>query len=522
MRRPAFRKAVKGAQISKTASVPAPIRGWNTKDPLAEMDPTFAVNTENWTGRSTDVRVRRGNANHVTGISGQVESLMPYNAQGGTQKLFGAAGSSIYDFTTAGGVGSAVVGSLSNARWQHVNFTNSAGDSYLCCFNGADAPQYWDGSSWIAITASSSPAIVGVTATTLINACVFKRRLYLVAVNSLSLYYLPIDSVGGTVNATRLDGYFSKGGYIVSCETWTVDGGEGFDDHLVVVSSEGQVAVFKGTNPSSASSWALAGVWNLGEPIGRRCMIKYKSDVTLLTVEGVVPLAKALQSSQIDPSTSLTFNIQEAIQASSEAYKSNFGWEMTVYPQDNQLILNVPVREGSEQQQYVMNTLNGSWWRWTGLAANCWAISNEIAYFGTDGGVQVFGTVYADVGANISTDIQQAYSYLGSRGRLKSLKSARPNILANGNPSVFVGVSIDFNSIPVTNPASFTPLFSGIWDSGTWDSAVWSGDISTFTDWQTVFAVGTACGLRVKTVSNGLDLRLAATDYLYEFGGVVG
>jgi hypothetical protein len=336
------------------------------------------------------------------------------------------------------------------------------------------------------------------------------------------LYYLPIDSVGGTVNSTRLDGYFSKGGYIVSCETWTVDGGEGIDDHLVVVSSEGQVAVFKGTNPSSASSWALVGVWNVGEPIGRRCMIKYKGDVALLTVEGILPLASALQSTQVDPSTSLSFNIQEAVQTSSTIYKSNYGWSMTVYPQDNQLIVNIPVMEGADQQQYVMNTINGSWWRWTGLNANCWAVSDEICYYGGNGAVEVFGTTFDDAGENITGDIQQAYSYLGSRGRLKSLKSARPNVLSNGNPSIAIGVSVDFSPAPYLSPASFSTFSSGVWDSGTWDGAIWGGGVISFNDWQTIFATGTSAGLRIKTVSNGLDLRISATDYLYEFGGVIG
>lgn len=54
----------------------------------------------------------------------------------------------------------------------------------------------------------------------------------------------------------------------MAAETWTLDSGEGLDDYLVVTTSEGQVGVFRGTDPTSVATWGLVGVWNLGEPIG--------------------------------------------------------------------------------------------------------------------------------------------------------------------------------------------------------------------------------------------------------------
>ena len=519
MRKPAFRKVRKGRQLASTTSVPAPVMGWNAKDSLANMEELFAVETDNFFGQTTDVRVRRGWEDHVTGIGAQVESLMPYNSQDGTTTLFGAAGDSFYDMTTAGAVGAAVVGSLSSAMWQHTNFTNSAGNSYLCCFNGLDEPQYWNGSTWTAITGASSPAIVGITTTDIVNATVFKRRMYLILNNSLSLYYLPIDSVGGAAKSTRLDGYFSQGGYIVSAGTWTLDAGEGLDDYFVVVSSEGQVAVFNGTNPSSASTWGLVGVWNLGEPVGRRCLMKYGGDLLYLNVQGLFPLSKAMQSSQTSPEVALTDNISRAFTEATFAHKSKDGWDITFFPQGNQVLVNIPVRSGSEQEQYVMNTITKSWWRFTGIESNCWAISNEKLYFGGNGNVGHFGEVYADNTEDIVTNLKQAFSYLGSKGRVKKINSLRPVLLANGTPAVSVAISVDFGNEYGVAALSFSPNPQGTWDSATWDSGIWGGDVSHFYDWQTVSGVGTAVSLRMTTVSNGLDLRHASTDYVYENGG---
>lgn len=521
MRKPAFRKSARGRPTTSSASVPAPVGGWNARDSIADMDEKDAVIMENWFPDTDDVRLRRGWASHVTSIGDQVETLMVYNKPDGTQTLFCASDTAFYNVTSAGTVGAAVVSSLTNARWESLNFTNTSGTSYLMCFNGTDSPRYWNGSSWTTVTGASSPAITGLTTSNIKNGCVFKKRVFLILNDSLKLWFLPVDSVGGAAQSIDLAGYFGKGGFLVSCEAWTLDAGEGMDDHLVAVTSEGQVAVFKGTNPTSSSSWGLVGVWNLGEPIGNRCLIKFRGDLLILTVEGVFPLSLALLSSQTNPSVALTDKIRRAMREAARNYKSNFGWEMTFYPQGSQLFLNVPVQEGSVQEQYVMNTITGSWGSWTGMQANCWAVFNEEMYFGGSGFVGKFGSVYADNSKDITTDLKQAFSYLSSKGRLKHIKSVRPNFLANGTPSVEMGISIDFGDEQPQSSLSFTPNNYGVWDDDVWDGAVWGGDVSPVNDWQTVYAIGTALALRMKTVTNGLDLRFESADYLYEYGGVI-
>ena len=43
-----------------TASIPAPIGGWNGRDSLAAMSPTDAVQLVNWYPTPTDVTMRKG------------------------------------------------------------------------------------------------------------------------------------------------------------------------------------------------------------------------------------------------------------------------------------------------------------------------------------------------------------------------------------------------------------------------------------------------------------------------------
>ena len=60
-----------------SVSIPAPVKGWNAKDALANMDQEFAITLDNVFPNLTDVEVRSGYASYSTGNgSGAVETLV--------------------------------------------------------------------------------------------------------------------------------------------------------------------------------------------------------------------------------------------------------------------------------------------------------------------------------------------------------------------------------------------------------------------------------------------------------------
>ena len=73
-----IRSKGKRAPVSSIISRPAPVKGWNARDPIGAMKPDEAIMLDNWFPSATDVMQRKGREDHVTGISGQVESLMAY------------------------------------------------------------------------------------------------------------------------------------------------------------------------------------------------------------------------------------------------------------------------------------------------------------------------------------------------------------------------------------------------------------------------------------------------------------
>ena len=80
---------------SQVVSIAAPVKGWNARDALGNMDPLDAVTLQNFWPGTNSVILRNGYSQHVTGITGQVETLMTYSG-GATNTLFAAATTKIY------------------------------------------------------------------------------------------------------------------------------------------------------------------------------------------------------------------------------------------------------------------------------------------------------------------------------------------------------------------------------------------------------------------------------------------
>lgn len=658
---------------AKTASVPAPIGGWNGRDSLAQMSPTDAVQLINWFPTPTDVTLRKGytqvsllttttNVKTITsityvsttatvttaiahslvtgqwvsmsgvtptqyngvykiivtspttftyvmgvtpggnatvvgtyaiGISTPVNTLMNYT-QNTTYKLFGAAGSIIYETKT--NPATVAYSGITSDKFQTVNMTNTAGHFLVAC-NGSDPTMIYDGSNWFKVattttaqtistithvgavatlttasahglitgnrvtisgatsseyngtyvitvtgantftyTMASTPAanatvvgsyttigITGVDSSTFINVNLFKNRLYFTQKDTLTCWYLPVDSIGGAASPLYFGGIARNTGYLQAMGTWTLDAGQGADDYAVFVTSMGEVIVYNGTDPSSATTWALKGVWQLGQTFSRRCFFKWAGDLLLLTQDGLVPLASALQSSRLDPRVNLTDKIYYPISQAATNYYTNFGWQINYFASENMLILNIPTNTGMEQ--YVMHTVTKSWARFTGVQAYCWEVSGDNdMHFGSNGFVGTFYSSLSDNGANISATSQTAYSYFDSPGQQKRFTLVRPILQSTGGvPAVVCGLSVDFDTQSQLGAVSFNPSTQaeGIWDIAKWDTNAWGGGLITTKIWQGVTGIGFAGSINLNVAAQGIELHWASTDYVMEAGGVL-
>ena len=364
--------------------------------------------------------------------------------------------------------------------------------------------------------------ITGVNSNTFINVNLFKNRLYFTEKDTMKVWYLDPESIGGAASPLDFASIARMGGYLQAMGTWTIDAGEGVDDYAVFVTNMGEIIVYNGTDPDDATKWALKGVWQVGQTFNRRCFFKWSGDLLLLTQDGLLPLASALQSSRLDPRVALTDKIYYAVSQAADLYATNFGWQINYFAKQNMLILNIPVTEGSEQ--YVMHTITKSWARFTNIDADCWEIHNDDIYFGGLNVVGQFWNADSDSGNNINATVQQAYNYFDSRGTQKRYTLVRPIIqTVNGFPSILCGLNVDFEEGNVTGTISFNPSANsnGIWDSSTWDNAIWGGASVINKSWQGVTGIGYCASLQLTAASQGITVRWASTDFVMEVGGVI-
>ncbi len=506
-------------QNAGSTSLPAPVGGLNDRDSLASMAATDAVVLENWWVQPSKVSIRQGSNSWVTGFTVPPKSLVEYSPPSGNYKLFAASNGNIYDVTNAGVLGTPVVTGQTNDAWQDVA-SSTPGGNFLALFNGTDKPLLYDGTTWKSIDSASTPALTGVTSSLLVSGCIFKNRLWMIERDSLRAWYLPVLSIGGACLSIDFGQIFQRGGYLMAMYTWTLDAGAGSDDHAVFISSEGEVAVYAGTDPSSPSTWYLVGVFYLGRPVGRRCGIKYGGDLLILCEEGVFPLGKGLLSSSIDRRVAVTDKIQNSISAGINSYRANFGWELCLYPEGYGLILNVPAGNGANFQ-YVQNTLTGAWTKFTGWNATCWRNSFRGLFFADATTIKKAWNGYVDDTNMIVADALQAFQYFGSRAQNKFFTMVRPYIQTSGTPSILYGLNGDFNPQPAKGAFSYTPASGMVWGNMTWGTMVWGGSVQQLASWHTVAGVYRAAALRLKIQNNGADVQWSATDFIYSRGGLL-
>lgn len=521
------RKAQKSRVVA--ASLPAPVGGLNARDSIAAMKEDEAVELINFFPTATDVVLRYGAkyANASGGFGGP--TLMAYQGLRdnylisilGTGAAYNPISGQPY-YVTPGGVSVRV----NEPICEYTNFPTPAGN-YLFFVNGADQPGIFDGTLW------TNPTITGVNANDFVNINAHKNRLWFVEKNTLSAWYLPVQSISGAAAKLDLSSFASEGGYLVAMATWTIDAGYGVDDLAVFITSRGQVIIYRGTDPSSATTWAMVGVYKFGSPVGRRCWTKYKGDLLILCQDGLVSLASGLQSSRLDPRVAITDKISTAISEAIAAYGNNFGWQVIAFPKQDMLLINVPVAVNKESFQFVMNTLTGAWCKFTGWNARCWALWNDDLYFsaGADNGILANAVCKAwqtaqDQGVGVSAKAIQAFSYFGSPAQQKRFTVLRPTFYVSGTSLMNPMFNVNFSRVyQSTGMLTYAPTSSGaaLWDTAVWDTDTWSDEF-------VLMQVKTAAGgmgyngapvIIAQTANANSFIKWVATDVLLEPGNFV-
>jgi len=489
--------------------IPAPFSGLNLRDSIATMKSEDALILDNVFPETTYCRVRRGYTAWATDLPATPETLM--ERAGASREFFAASGTAIYDITAGGAVGAAVKTGLTNARFQHLMFSNTGGN-YLVAVNGADGVLTYDGSTW------ATQTITGATAAGFFQVASWKRRLWFAESGTSSAWYLGADAISGAATELILGGVWRNGGTLARIISTSYDtNSAGMQDHIGFLSTNGELALYQGTDPADPSTFGLAGVFQMGAPVGDRCSYQSGGDVVIITNDGALSMLQMMQVGDRAAAARASITDKIALDFTRDValYAQNYGWQILGYPAGHMAILNVPT-SATRARQWVMNTVTGAWCKFTNHNAACWGLFNNNLYFGAQEG----GVVYradnsaADNDAVIPWSMKTAFQAVGTVGELKKFTMLQPIVRTNGGANFGVGVDVDYGD---ASPDSIfnSQTSAAIWDVDLWDVGVWGGP-QMIQEWIAINGVGRVASIMMRGSTIGVEMQINAFHIITE------
>lgn len=505
---------------SSKASFSAPKKGWVKNESLLEPQQGAAEVLDNVFPTAQGGRLRKGCEKHAT-IGGAVKKMFTWKS-GGSELLFAASATDIYDVTTPADVDvapTASVSSLTNGDWSIANFANSAAD-YLILANGADSVRAFDGTTW------TTPAITGVTSSTLSQVWPFKEKLYFIEGDTLSFWYLATNAIAGAATEFPLKGVFQLGGSLLFGATWSLDSGEGLDDVCVFVTDQGEIAVYIGTDPASASTWSLQGVYRIGVPLNKNAFFKAGGDLAILTEDGIIPLSEALRKDRAAlMAVAITFPIEDAWQQAIAGRSSSFPFSVSLWHSQTMLVIGTPSIDGGTDVAFVANARTGAWCRFTGWDIQDSTIHEDSLYFGSADTFIYQGDV---TGTDNGTEYAGLWIPKFSEGNPSQKFAVHARFRGRAGETYAVGIAAfsDYEVGSVGSVAAATEESDNVWGAGLWGTMTWGGSEykQYVSDWQTVTGQGTSLAPAVRIGSNRATeptLEIIALDLLYNQGEIL-
>lgn len=564
------RPAIAHKQNGALVPFSIPNRGINARDPLVAMPPGFAFNLVNAVPEQYGIRTRKGYSEWMSAVGaepGGVHSIMVYYPATATPavmmagalrlrsimgkmfrspavspfltftggKVFAARGTLVYD-VTAGGDGSLVAPEAgivgADPYWNSFMFQTSAG-AFLIATNDGTGYAYYNGAAWaMPIMGAGVGEIAGVNPALFAHACEFKNRLWFVEGDSTRAWYLPVEQLTGTATEFDFGPQFSRGGKLVALANWTVDAGQGVDDYLIAVGSQGDVVVMKGTDPSSATTFALHGVWQVGPlPIGRRSVSQRQGDVHILSQLGLIAVSKLLALKDQSELTriSTSYYIDPLLNRLMNDYSGSEGWQIMDLPKEEMALIGLPLAAA---------TAGGDFFALK-ITTNGWCILRDTTYtsFGNLDALIVAGTddgriVLAfngpldnviegsSIGEPIICEVTPAYQPLGAPGYNKRVVLMRPTFLCTVLPMLRFTILLNYEPPDPLLVPTITPIGTDVWDTALWDVGIWTGLLSPISKWIGARGEGTSATPQLMYAAGG-DTMITAIDLWVEQGGVL-
>lgn len=532
-------------QVTQPMVYPAPLRGIDARVPLALDSFETCIWAINMVPTEYAMRARRGYREWQIeiGTDDPVRTIIPYagSAAAGTDdRLFVATTSGIYDVTVYGA-----------APVQKFAFTNTGGNAGFGVYttyvdeSGDDLMFYADqdnglfrydpvAHTWAQATGITTKAgsFTTLDVTKVVFVVVHKLRMWLIEKNANKAWYLPIRSAMGDATEFFFASKFKYGGGLIGLYNWTVDGGQGRDDHLVAVSRSGDVIPWTGEDPSDVNTWTSTGTFHIGPvPEGHRVASEYGGELFLLSKYGITSMSKLMAGMvSADPmANEIGHKIARLLRRDLDLYGNQPGWAIKFVTHIGALLITMPKRLDGRYRQYVYNIATQGWGLWRDvpvLSADTY--DGSLMVGGPDGRVHRMDvdrdniTIAGSSGEPIAWFLLTTYSHLSSPATFKRCKFVRPNFVAQQEPQFNITVFYDYQINEIANEGGFVePGNYDTWGDGLWGEALWSFSIDTpFNKILGATGIGRSAAIAIAGSSSS-QTDLISFDMLWENGGLL-
>jgi hypothetical protein len=545
-------------QRSQSASrYPAPDGGIDLRSAIDHQELNFCVYTYNLIPSDYGMRVRDGyreweiDVESAPDLGFGVHTLIPFDSvdeNGVGDKLFAVTNEGIWDVTDYD-TAPLQVATFANqdpdaGYGTFTHYVNQAEDDVLFYADNINGLWEYDAGAWTVPT-----GITGIDVADIKFVMSHKDNVWFALKGSTIGYYLPILANSGQVSEQYFGDKFQHGGTLEGLFSWTVDGGAGVDDILVVVSHAGDVIMYTGAGPDAAT-WSMRGLYYIGEiPNTPRFGSESGGELYLLSSYGVVSMGDLLKG--VDTAAilaaegaqhSLAFRVAGLIREDMKAKIDLRGWDVQLLPSEGGILISTPTAGSDAPIQYFYNLASRGWGIWRGVPLTAFAPYSDHVYLGTaDNRVMKMDVTVDNLlltlpegdtvnGQDIEFSILTAYSSMGLDAVYKKVVLIRPDFLATLAPSHQSQARYDFDISEADATSALNPpvtgISEGIWgenDVGpsNWDQAVWS--TTNPTTYPTIGA-SWGTGRYVAIATKGFTrttTRVLGWDIIYTNGGVM-
>jgi hypothetical protein len=457
--------------------------GLNVLNLAADAPVTAALELLNMVPEEYGTAVRKGYAEWCDPIplGDGVKTIIPYN--GATAKTFAATSDGIYEITEGGTPSKVFNFTIKSALagWCSWHFYRTVAGTFMLVSDLANGYVIYNGGtdSWAA------GSVTGPTAP-LVHVSVWKNRVWLVEQGTGLGWYLPVGQITGAAQSFNFGTKFKYGGTLRAIYNWTIDGGEGIDDYLVAVSTAGDLVVYRGTDPNSATTFGMVGYYWIGKPPeNNRLASDFGGELLLLSGYGIIQFSRLLKGLPVtDEEVSLSSWINPRISDVLGASGSEYGWEVKAYPREQLLFVSTPKKVAAPHMQFVYHTGTRAWCQFVDVPYLTGENVGEDFLIGTADNRVYKYTGHVDnvqLGEDPEPPIAINWAFLttfqsmGEAAKFKRVHFFRPMFISGEVPNFIVEARYDFDLSQINTAPTGGLASTSLWGSGLWGSAIWGG-----------------------------------------------